>query len=208
MQKSGRWLLLIGVILLMTLASLGVTACAGKPKPQRPPVTTPIALDQLGIVAEFEMEVREHLLYEYFLSFKFPEGDQVERARLRKILGGYEVDKFGRALEPGAPTPIVLTITQLIDRTELKIFRKEIDPILTSWGGDSFDKNIGHCDLPPGLYRVRLENMREASEFASMPVKFVVGMNKFKFSFDPKKSDSRTYAKETLYSATKCRFAL
>lgn len=129
------------------------------------------------------------MIYEYHLKFKFPENNQVERARVRKLLGGYEVDKFGRAKEPGTPTPLKLIITRIDSSSEIKFYAIEIDPILTSWSTDSLDKNIGHCDLPPGKYKLHLENLRQSPELSTIPTYFVVGMDKFKFTFDPKKSD-------------------
>lgn len=177
-------------LFFMAIATFGLASCAGDARIKRPPITTPIKLDQAGIVADFNFEVREHLLYEYDIRFKFPENDPVERARVRKILGGHEVDKEGKPLKPGTPTPIKLTIFALCkEGKEVEIYSKDIDPILTSWGGDWFGKNIGANDLPLGIYKIRLENKRASSEFSTIPITFGIEMDKFKFTFDPKESD-------------------
>ena len=133
--------------------------------------------------------MREHLIYEYLLRFYFQENNQTDRNRVRKILGGHEIDKSGNAREPGTPTPIRLIITKIDQTPEVKIYSKEINPILTSWGSNSFSKNIGHCDLPPGKYRARLENLNQSNEFPSIPASFIIGMDKFKTTFNPNKSD-------------------
>ena len=176
-------------ILIGLLASMGITSCADESKTKKPPIIAPIKLEQAGVVADFQFEVREHLVYEFFLRFSFSENDQSERTRVRKIMGGYEYDKSGKALEPGIPTPIRLVITRSDQVPEVQIYMVQMDPILTSWGAASFDKIIGHCDLPIGKYRLRLENLRQSSEFASIPTSFIIGMDKFKFTFNPEKSN-------------------
>lgn len=75
------------------------------------------------------------------MRFGFPENDQVERARVRKLLGGHGFDKTGKALEPGIPTPINLTIFAVCkDGEEVTIYFQDTNPILTSWGQDVFSK--------------------------------------------------------------------
>jgi Domain of unknown function (DUF5625) len=176
-------------LLIGLLALTGIISCADESKTKTPPIIVPIRLDMTGVAVSFQFEVKEHLVYEYILRFNFPETDQTERARVRGIMGGHEYDKFGKAREPGVPTPIKLVITKADQTPETQIYMIQVDPILTSWGADSFNKNIGFCDLPIGRYRLRLENLRQSPEFASIPTKFVVGVDKYKFAFDPKKSD-------------------
>lgn len=189
MLKFTNLLLTLRYLLIGLLTSIGMTACIDEPKIKRPPVIIPINLANAGVIADFQFEVRKHLVYWYSLRFNFPEDDQIERTRVRNILDGYEVDKFGKVQEPGTPTPIRLLITRVDRASENKKYQKEIDPTLTSWGGDNFKKNIDHCDLPPGIYRVRLENLRQSPEFFSIPTFFTIGMDSFKVTFDPKKSD-------------------
>lgn len=189
MLKFANLLYVFRYILIGLLTFIGMTACADGSNIRRPPIIEPINLENAGLIADFQFEVREHFIYEYSLKFYFPDDNQIERSRVRKILGGNEVDKFGKVRYPGVPTPIRLVITKIDQVPESIIYFIEIDPILTSWGGNSFGKNIGHCDLPPGKYRARLENFRQSTEFFLIPTSFIIGMDKFKTTFDPKKSD-------------------
>ena len=155
------------------------------------PGSESIKLNNAGVVADFKFEVRKHFLYWYSINFSFPENDQPERARIRKLLGGNEIDKTGKPLEPGIPTPINLTIfTVCKDGREIEIYSKDADPILTSWGGGSFRKNISSHVLTTGVYRARIINKRASPEFSSIPITFEIGMPA-KVSFDLSNQSAR-----------------
>ncbi len=192
MLNKERFLLPFKLIALGFLAIFFLAACAGTGLP-KPPLAVPANLDKVGVIADFKFEVSDHVVYSYYLKFQFSKDDKLERARVRKLLGEPWLDKFGKAREPGVPTPVRLIITQADRPSENIIYRIEIDPLLTSWGIDNFKKMLGHCDLPAGIYRVRLENLRESIEFRDVPINFIIGSSKFKSSFDPKTADrSRT----------------
>lgn len=188
-MKSAIELAVSALLLLLIAALFGLSACDGKSSTEKPPIRIPIELQKVGVLAELRFEITDHLIYEYFLRFGYKSDDQAERARVRKLLGGHEIDRHGAPLEPGISTPIKLTILKIETASSNEWYQKKIDPVLTSWGSGTFDKNIGHCDLPPGNYIARLEGMRSSPELSHVPAEFVIGMNKFKFSFDPNKYD-------------------
>lgn len=149
------------------------------------PSSEPIKLGEAGVVADFKFEVRKHFIYRYSIRFSFPEHNQSERARIRQLLGGHEVDKTGRPLEPGIPMPINLTIYSVCkDGAEIEVYSKDTDPVLTSWGSGKFKKDIGASILIPGAHRARITNRRASPEFSSVPIAFEIGMPA-KVSFDP-----------------------
>jgi uncharacterized protein DUF5625 len=147
------------------------------------PTSVAIVLDQEGVVADFDLRIEEHLPYSFCLRFEFPEGNQAERSRLRRLLGGQAVGKDGKATEPGRPMPLKLSLSR---QTGEAGYQRAIDPLLTSWGADNFKKCLVVCDLPRGKYQVKLHNFRGTSEFSGVPVALTVGFDKFKTSFSPK----------------------
>jgi hypothetical protein len=184
---SKNWCLIFCLLLASVITSFGVTSCTEASRLQKPPLSTKINLSHEGVVAKFDFEVDEHWSYKFAIRFKYPEGDQVERARIRAILGDDTVDKNNNPVDPGVLTPIKLTITKR--QSDLPVYQKSMTPILTGWGGDSFIKNIGHCDLVPGEYTVLLESFAHPKEYESIPTFFVIGMDKFKTLFNPKQID-------------------
>lgn len=148
------------------------------------PSSVKINLSETGVVADFRFEIKKHFPYWFSMEFWFPENDQKERARIRKLLGGHAVDKAGKPIEPGISTPVNLKIFAVCrDGKEIEVYSQDIDPILTSWGQASFSKTIGTHVLTPGTYRARLVNKRIAQELSSVRITFEIGMPA-KASFD------------------------
>ena len=173
---------LAGIISLLML-----TACSQSPKELKPPLIFPISLKETGVILSKKISVIDHHNYYFGLKFSFKEKDKADRARVKKLMGGNSIDKEGTPLEPGVPTPVRVSVYAVDTGKEIEIFTKEIDPILTSWGGDNFKKIIGYTELKPGHYIVRLESLRAAVEFNETPVAFIISNNKFKINFVPKK---------------------
>ena len=187
-------------LLLLSGVSGAHPACAREPGVRTVPVARTVDLAHEGVVARFDIRVKEHEIYNFGIRFRYPENDQAERARIRKIIGGHELDWNGQPREPGVPTPVRITITSKAGGSNPVVYRKELTPVLTSWGGDpyargsaTFTKALGHCDLVPGEYTVVLESLAHPEEYASIPTYVSVGGNGFKISFDPRHADrSRT----------------
>jgi len=150
-----------------------------------PPVVLPVSLREAGEIVNVNIRVIEPHAYYFRLRFHFRETDQADRARVRTLIGGEEVDKSGKAMNPGVPTPVLL---QLFCMDGTVVDQKEIDPLLTSWGADSFDKVIGFTRLLPGIYGVRLVLQRAAPAFDGTPATFVMASPP-KTNFKPQQSD-------------------
>ena len=156
------------------------------------PSSVQIKLSEAGVVADLKLQVKKHFIYSYSMKFWFPENDQVERAHVRRLLGGHTVDKTGNPVEPGTPTPISLTIFAICKGgKEVEIYSEDVNPVLTFWSQDYFGKKIGSYVLNSGMYRVRLVNNRAASEFSSIPITLEIGAPA-KVKFDPTKEPSRS----------------
>ena len=142
-----------------------------------------------GVIAIFDFEVTKHWVYYFQVSFKFSEDNQIERSRIRKIIGGYELDKNKAPIEPGILTPLSLMVYKKNTGATTVVYKKSMTPFLTGWGGNDFIKIIGYCDLAPGKYTISLQSHAQPKEYESIPTFFVIGMDKFKVSFDPKNID-------------------
>ncbi len=179
-----RWLSVVLALLI-----LGLPAQAKDfQKELVPPVTEPISLNKSGEILNVNIRVIEPDAYYFRLRFYFREKDRADRARVRELTGGQEVDMSGKALNSGMPTPLLLQIS-CMDGTVVD--QKEVDPLLTSWGTNNFDKVIGFTRLLPGTYGVRLVLQRAAPAFDGTPVAFVMASPP-KTSFKPQQSDRRT----------------
>ena len=169
-------------ILCLFVACVCGGACAEDSKMLEPPFGVPVNLGLTGFVVDREIRISNHFVYEYSLRFAFKENDQADRKRVLDLLGGYPQHGADKSPRLVGSTPIVLTITRLEEGVEKHVYAKDVDPALSSWGGDSFAKNIGFCDLIPGIYRVRLLNKKGSPEFDSTNVRFVMGFDKYKFN--------------------------
>jgi hypothetical protein len=189
-----KWFLILRAVFLIALAFFGFSLYAKEQKLENPPIITPINLGREGVAAQFDIEVKEHFIYNFSIRFRYPEGNEKERSRIKNIIGGHELDKNNNAIDPGIKTPVNFIISNSQEKSI--VYKKIIAPILTSWGSDSlskgngsFTKKIGHCDLKPGKYRIILENTSYNKDYLSIQTYLLIGMDKFKSSFDPKKID-------------------
>lgn len=173
----------ISVVFFIAVGILGYAHIFNKsPEPN----SVRISLSESGTIADFRFQVKKHFPYWFSINFWFSENDKLERARIRKLLGGPAVDKKGKPLEPGISTPVSLKIFAICeDGREIVVYSQDVDPVLTSWGQVSFGKNIGHYILPPGTYRASLINRRATQELSSIHTTFEIGMPA-KVGFDPK----------------------
>ena len=164
-------------VLFAVLALFGLTSCdlSNQPKLPKPRFKTPINLSHKGVVADFDIRVTWHRIYLFDIRFEYPEEDQAERERVRKLVGGYGRDKDNNLIEPGILTPVKLTIFKKQKQGELMIYQKIIkDPETYAGGSGSFAKHIGRCDLKRGKYRFVLESLAQPQEYASIPTNFIV----------------------------------
>lgn len=124
-----RWMLMGGLV----AAVIPANAFFFDKSPE--PSSVQIKLSEMGVVADFKFEVKKHFIYSFDISFRYPEDDQVERARVRKLLGDHGVDASGKPVNPGVPTPVRLEISAVCKGgKEVVFYSLDADPVLTSWG--------------------------------------------------------------------------
>jgi hypothetical protein len=171
MKPILRLLVLLAVLPLLSACKESEEA-GGLPTP---PIMLPINMKNIGSKAEIILRVSKCNLYGFSLRFGYKENDQLDRARVRKLVGGYEIDRAtGKPREPGIPTLVRLEVSEISGKSEKLLFHTEIDPVLTSWGADNFGKQIEDKYLQPGIYHVVLETLSDPSEYIGTPVSLVI----------------------------------
>ena len=163
-----------------------------KSRPPEPPVYVPFDITKKGNKAEMTFRLTyERRSYPFGISFKYKEGDQIDRARVYKLTGSMvasnkrnrngelERDKNGEFVpsdpeDSGIPTPVRLKIFLIADNKFELIYEKETNPPLTSPGGGTLTKNIGYPILEPGIYKAEIESLRDCPELIDEKIEFRV----------------------------------
>src|SRR3990167_1116164 len=102
--KTKRFLLFFFAI------SPWISACSENSPLPEPPISVPFSLEDIGSRIEKDFRVVDHNVYYFRLSFAYEDGNQIDRARVKKLMGEHELDKFGNVVRPGVKTPIRLAI--------------------------------------------------------------------------------------------------
>ena len=111
------------------------------------PISKSVDFSKNGIVSDFVFNIEKHWVYQFSIAFGYPENDADEKSRVRNILGGNELNKYGFPMHPGIPVSLNLKIFKKIEDDYKIIYQKDIDPILTSWGGGKMAKNFSSRTL-------------------------------------------------------------
>ncbi len=165
------------VTLLLALLPFGSAACAKDTQLQKPPFAMPFETHRGESRLETKLRIIENQSYSFALRFMYKKDDQVDRARVRKLSGGYETDKTGKLIDPGAPIQLKLSIFHIRDQEQILLYEREIaEQPLYSWGGDSLNKKIADISLAPGDYKVCIENLRAVPELQGTTINFVIGV--------------------------------
>ena len=176
MLRSGNRIAAFSVLLAL-LALLALTArndqCASSDHCLHPwqPFKTPVNLAREGVVADFDIRVIKYDFYYFKILFGFPEGDQAERERIRKIVGELN--------EPALlPAPIKLTIFKKQAQDEQIYYQKTMEKsAVDSFTVEYFAATLGKCILPRGEYRFVLESLASSREYESIAMFFRISVN-------------------------------
>ena len=169
-MKLRQWLLM-----LVVMPFLSACEASDEGSLPIPPISLPFDVQKAGRKVDAVMHVKNCHHYGFTLRFGFKENDQSDRARVKRLVGGYETDASGMAIEPGILTPVRLKVSEITATGERLVFEKEGAPILTSWGANNFGKRIGETLLQPGIYRISLETLLDTPEYAGIPVQLTIG---------------------------------
>jgi hypothetical protein len=150
-----------------------LSACTKDTYPPTPRIVLPFAVQKAGTTVETEMRIVEHHDYIFSLCFTYKEGDQADRARVKKLVGNNHKDG-----DPGIPTPLKLKVSVIEPAGERVIVDKEVLELrLRSWGGGWFEKHIDYIKLMPGNYRVSVKSLKNVPELAGESVFLTIGFH-------------------------------
>jgi len=187
MSNNERHAITTGIWLSVFMLSFipWLTACANTTS------SWPFEVQQAGNKVEIEYQAVEHRGYFFNLRLMYKEGDQEDRARVRKLAGSYEKDKNGKLIEPGTPIELKFKIYTIDSAGERPMLEQKFSVLgLTSWGGDSFDRQIAMVILKPGRYRISVESLKDAPELVGTPVIFSIGIDAKSTPIESKGPDS------------------
>lgn len=161
----------------LTFVVAFVAGCSHEVDAASPPIVVPFSLNPSDGGIRLNLVIREFRSYSFNLRFNYSADDSKDRARLRTLLGGYQRDAMGHIVEPGVPTPVKLKIEmRLAGATEI-VHEREVDPPLSSWGGDYFAKLIDAAALEPGSYVVTLVSLSSPTALLQEHVFLGIGIN-------------------------------
>lgn len=160
--------------LLMLLAVMPfLSACKVSDGLPKPPIQLPFAIQKKGNKVEIKLRVVEHRHYLFNIQFMYKEGDQVDRARVMKLAGEYNL------IESGVPIQLRLKINSIEAAGEQTLIKdsilqpEEIRKI--SHSSTSFNKQFAVVNLKPGHYKISVESLRDVPELIGTPVVFQIG---------------------------------
>lgn len=152
----------------------------------KPPIVIPIVIAKAGSKIETDLNIVEHNIYTFSLRFFFRGNDKEDRGRVLKLTGGSELDASGKPVEPGVPTPVYLKIYAVNPKSQQQqlIYAENLDPHMTKAADDHFKKGLADIELQPGHYRVSVETLQDAPEWAMFRIAFGIANDHYT-SFTP-----------------------
>lgn len=165
------------ILLTIPFTTLGLTACANNSNEKEPPIASPLAAHKTGSDIEINFSVSKKNLYGFHLVFMYKENDQKDRARVKKLSGSYERDLTGALISPGPPLTLRLKIIKIEQQQLVTLLDKELkthETEISSWGGDSFSKELVAIQLPQGTYKALIQTTQAAPELDGTQVNFSI----------------------------------
>ncbi|HCA27159.1 MAG TPA: hypothetical protein DEP05_05890 [Betaproteobacteria bacterium] len=163
-------------IFLAMLALLPwISGCLASNSPE-PPLVLPFAVHRAGSTSTIKLRIMTYRTYWFDLALGFNPNDPKERDRVEKLAGSSGTDEDGTPINDGISIPVRLTINAIDAAGGCLIYDKEIrkEP-LYAWSSDSYSKILARIELKPGMYRIRIENLRRIPELGQIPVSLNIG---------------------------------
>ncbi len=173
MFRAKNLLVPIQFLVLGLLCLLGAASCADEARNLTPPIEIPFSLDKGGEHLEFEMNIKEKQTYAFGLTFKVKKDEPGDMSRLMRLVGDQGQYPDGRYVDLGVPLKVKLQVSS--DKKNINPFefnKVETEIAVYSWGADNRNKKITNLLLEPGIYKVQVENMLAAPDFAGRSINF------------------------------------
>jgi hypothetical protein len=163
---------ILAVIMMMVAC---FTGCVAGPKP---PIELPFAVHQAGATVSTELWIVDKYKYPFVLRFEYKEKDKADQERVRKLVGSGGKNKWtGKIIDPGIPIPLKLTISIIESSGERTLLEKDVLALgEDAHGINYFERDIdrNQIKIPPGLYRVTVQSLKDIPELANTKVFFVI----------------------------------
>jgi len=144
----------------------------------RPPIELPFAVHQAGATVMTELRIVDKYKYPFVLRFEYKEKDKADQERVRKLVGSGGRNKWtGKIIDPGIPIPLKLTISIIELSGERILSEKNVLALgEDAHGINYFERDIdrNQIKIPPGLYRVTVQSVKDIPELANTKVFFVI----------------------------------
>ena len=124
-----------------------------------PIYSTPVKLENKGIVAEMHFKAENAGRYALVIRFNFNKGDEIDRKRAETLIAEKNLVKV-RLFRVEADTEV-----------ELFHVEKYLQNLISS--PNYFGKTIFSTRLETGSYRVTIENLSPSQVFAQQPIKLI-----------------------------------
>jgi hypothetical protein len=154
----------VGWVILSISICLG--ACNKSADYNRVPLSVPFGVAKAGSNASMDFVIDEKKFYAVTLQYSFDEKNSSDRRRVWNLAGGSEEIGAGEWAEPGAPLEIHVEIFRVTNGSKEKISTTQAtNPRLSSWGAETLNAQLLSAKLEPGAYQVKVENLKNASQF-------------------------------------------
>jgi hypothetical protein len=150
-------------------------ATLGMSQAPTPPITLPFDVHQAGATVETDLRIVDKTLRPYYFELTFWHErtyyqDEIhgraDQARVRELVGGYYSD-------PGIRTPVKLKIIVYDSSGERTFLEKEyIAEGNYGHGVDNLKRLIDYIRLPPGMYHITIQSLKDIPELVGTKVTF------------------------------------
>jgi hypothetical protein len=151
------------------------TGCEAAGPKQHIILNDPFEVHKAGAMVTTEVQVKEAHHYWFELQFWHKGKDEVEKARIKKLVGSGSINREGNPIDSGIPIPLKITISIIDESGEHVVTEKEVFVgMQMSGGGGHWDRGIGAILIPAGHCRITVESMRDIPELTD--VKVILGI--------------------------------
>jgi len=173
------------VMMVMLIFFMGCASSVPEEPGPKLPIELPFAVYQAGAMVSTELRIVENKYnpqnnYPFDLIFTFREGDEADRARVRKLVGGWDREKInGEIAEPGIPILLQISISVIEASGERPFFEKEIlTKAMWAYGSDRFYREIDTIHIPPGFYNVKVQSLKGIPELAATKIMLFIHLRR------------------------------
>lgn len=141
------------------------------------PVLIPFALQKSGGKVEAQFRITEERLYSFNINYMYRENDRLDLFRVRKLTGSYERDKNGALIDPGVHYSLRLILSEIESTGERPLINEvfQIHKLeLSSWGGNSFTKEMTSLRLKKGHYKATVISLQDVPGLDDTLIKFAI----------------------------------